>query len=560
MARRPHLIALLVTVACTDAPGALAPVAGPAPALASPNVTVGTTAGSAISYDASKAGTTFSNATTGGVRYVIRFLGASNGLTSNGAVVSGTPISPAVTRAVLSATDSLGRSAADTFAIVSFAPGLRSPTLPTVPFAYADADVPLPAHYRVAVNDVTASDNTPLDNPITNAGATLGRVLFNDMRLAANDGLSCAGCHSAVIGYSDTPPLSVGFAGALAARHTPGLVNARFNPTGRFFWDQRAGSLEAQVLGPIQNPAEMGMTLDDLVTKLTATSFYAPLFAAAFGSTRITSDRVAKALAQYVRSLTATNARYDRAFSAAGVANFAAVFTPQEIEGEALFRSSGCASCHMSTAMVMDGVHNIGLDAVVTDTGAGRGAFRAPSLRNVALRPRYMHDGRFTSLDQVVAFYATGVQPNPNLDARLTAPDGTPKRLALAPSQRAALVAFLKTLSDSTFATAPRFATPFTTTITPVIPPVSPLTPTASVTIQANAYHPPTLSVAAGTVVTWTNLDNARHSATFTSAAIGATPIFISGAQSLTMPSAAGTYAYHCAIHGSAMTGTITVR
>ena len=108
-----------------------------------------------------------------------------------------------------------------------------------------------------------------------------------------------------------------------------------------------------------------------------------------------------------------------------------------------------------------DDIHNNGLDAVSADSGAGRGAFKAPSLRNVAVRPRFMHDGRFTSLAQVVEFYDHGVQPNPNLDRRLRNPDGTPKRLNLTPAQKGALVAFLGTLTDSTFLTAPRFSNPF---------------------------------------------------------------------------------------------------
>jgi plastocyanin len=268
---------------------------------------------------------------------------------------------------------------------------------------------------------------------------------------------------------------------------------------------------------------------------------------------------VSRALAQYVRSLVSTSSRYDRAFTAAGTPNFAAVFTAQELEGEQLFRSSGCAGCHATVSQVSDSVHNIGLDAVTADTGAGRGAFKAPSLRNVAVRPRFMHDGRFTSLDQVVAFFDSGVQPNPDLDPRLRNADGTPKRLGLTASQRAAIVAYLNTLTDSTFLTAPRFANPFAPATAPPPPPPA-TTPTASVTIQATAYHPATITVSPGTVITWTNLDNARHSATFSSTAIGSTPIFTSGTQSLTMPTAPGSYHYQCLVHGAAMSGTVVVQ
>jgi cytochrome c peroxidase len=565
VARHVHRLALLLTTAitgCDEHGPTLAPLAGPAPVVVSPNVAIVAPEGAAISYDATKGGATFAGIVAGAARYAITFITPTNGLSAVGATVVGTPSAPGVTRAILVATDPIGRFASDTFAIVVFAAGLTAPVLPATPLSYADIDHPLPAHYRAAVDGLvaTATDNTPPDNPITNAGAALGRVLFYDPRLSGNDGVSCAGCHSPFIAFSDSPQRSVGFAGGLTGRHSPSLVNARFYTRGRFFWDERAGTLEAQVLRPVQDPTEMGMSLDNLVTKLVVTPYYAPLFTSAFGTPTVTSDRIARALAQYVRALTSTGSRYDRAFSAAGVANFASVFTAQELEGERLFRSSGCASCHTTVAMVSDSVHNIGLDVVTADSGAGRGAFKAPSLRNVALRPRFMHDGRFTSLEQVVAFFNAGVQANPDLDARLRAADGTPRRLGLTDTQSAALVAFLGTLTDSTFAIAPRFANPFAPAVTPTLPPIPPATATVFVAIQGTAYQPPNITVAGSTVVIWTNFDNARHTASFDSGLIGSTPVFRTGVQSLTMPSASGTYTYHCAIHGAAMSGTVTVR
>lgn len=539
-----------------------------APSLATPNLAVGVTVGQAVSYDATRGGTAFIGG-GGTLRYTIAFEGAANGLSASGGVVQGQPATPGVTWATITAADAQGRTATDRFAVVAFAQGLATPNLPATPYHYADVLFPLPAHFRANVGPVAAvaTDNTPADDPVTDAGAALGRVLFYDTRVSANDGLSCAGCHNQSLGFSDRLPLSVGFAGGLTARHTPGLTNARFYRRGRFFWDERAATLEAQVLQPIQNATEMGMTLDNLVAKVTATSYYPALFTAAFGSPQVTSDRISRALAQYVRSLVSTDSRFDRAFTAAGTPNFAAVFTPQEQQGEQLFRTTGCAACHTTVTQVSDSVHNTGLDAVSVDTGAGRGAFKAPSLRNVAVRPRFMHDGRFTSLDQVIDFYDHGVQPNRDLDRRLRNPDGTPRRLNLTAAQKASLVAFLRTLTDSTFLTSPRFANPFVPAGTPATPP--PVTPppagtpspsTAAVTMQATAYHPATITVAPGAVVTWTNLDNARHSASFASAAIGATPIFTSGSQSLKMPTTAGTYAYQCAVHGAAMRGTVIVQ
>jgi cytochrome c peroxidase len=517
-----------------------------APVVASPNAAVGFTVGTAVSYDATQGGTTFDVPDGAGLRYTITFAGPANGLTAEGGTISGTPIAPTVVWVTVTATDSAGRSASDRFPLVAFAAGLGVPSLPTAPFSYTG---PLPPHFAAA----ESLDNTPAGNPVTDAGAALGRVLFYDPRLSANDGLSCAGCHLQSLGFSDFPVRSVGFAGGFTRRHSPGLANGRFYRPGLFFWDQRAASAEDQALQPIQDADEMGLTLENLTAKVEATPYYPALFAAAFGTRQITSDRVSRALAQFVRSLVSTGSRYDRAFAGGTTPDFASVFTAQEVEGEQLFRSADCAACHTSAAQVSDTAHNIGLDAVSADTGAGRGAFKAPSLRNVALRPRFMHDGRFTTLEEVIDFFDSGVQSNADLDPRLKNPDGTPRRLGLTASQKAALVAFLRTLTDSSFVTAAKFANPF--------PPPSGGPPAGTtVTMQANAYHPATLTVAPGTVITWTNLDGIGHSATFDSDAIGSTPVYLSGNRQLTMPATPGTYSYHCVVHGTAMSGTIVVQ
>jgi cytochrome c peroxidase len=205
----------------------------------------------------------------------------------------------------------------------------------------------------------------------------------------------------------------------------------------------------------------MGMTLENLVRKLQATPYYPALFQAAFGSAEINSDRVARALAQYVRSLTSTGSRFDQAFAGTPNPNDFASFTPRERQGLQVFVASGCAVCHATNAQISDAPHNNGLDAVTNDVGAGNGRFKAPSLRNVAVRGRFMHDGRFASLRQVVEFYDTGVQPNPNLDPRLRGPNGQPRRLNLTADQRDALIAYLETLTDSTLLSAERFSDPF---------------------------------------------------------------------------------------------------
>jgi len=550
------LLGLLAASACGgDSSSGVTPLPSTsgAPAVASANVAVAATVGIAFNFDATRSGAVFSIPAGGAPTYSVAFTGTADGLAASGGTITGTPSAPGIVQATVSATDALGRSASDRFAIVVFESGLGTPTLPSPSFHYTDADVPLPPHFTASVGGVSVAsmDNTPATNATTDAGVTLGRVLFYDPRLSVNDGRSCGSCHRQSIGFGDALPFSVGFGGALTPRHSPGLANARFYKRGRFFLDERAASLEAQALEPIQNPREMGMSLDALAIKLRVTPYYPALFTAAFGTPAITPDRIAAALAQFTRSLVSAGSRYDRAFDASGVPDFAATLSPQEIQGEQIFRRSGCAACHVGAAQVGDALHVTGLDATPIDTGAGGGAFKAPSLRNVAVRPRFMHDGRFTTLDQVIDFYDRGVQPTPGLDARLKAPDGTPLRLRLTVAERAALVAFLGALTDSTFLTSPRFSNPF-------VPAGTAPPPGAAVLIQGNRFTPADIVVKPGAIVSFTNVDNDSHSATFDQAAVVGTPVFTSGTKNVQMPTSLGAYTYHCSIH-AAMHGTVTV-
>jgi cytochrome c peroxidase len=349
-------------------------------------------------------------------------------------------------------------------------PTVAAPNLPATPYAYA---APLPAHLaNLQGPGGVPADNTPPSNPITNAGATLGRVLFYDKHLSANDTVSCGSCHRQAHGFSDPSKLSTGFAGGLTSRHAMGLVDARFYARGRFFWDERAATLEDQVLQPIQNTTEMGMTLPALEAKLAALPYYPALFQAAFGSPAVTSDRISKALAQFVRAMVSTQSKYDRAFQG-GPPNFAAVFTAQELQGLQLFaggnvapgRTLRCDACHGTPAQVAAQPENNGLDATVTDAGAGGGRFKVPSLRNVALRAPYMHDGRFATLDEVIEHYSTGVKDSPNLSPQLRTPPGPnggqAVRFNLSAEEKAALRAFLETLTDGAIASDPKFSDPF---------------------------------------------------------------------------------------------------
>ena len=338
--------------------------------------------------------------------------------------------------------------------------GEPAPVLPRTPYGYAA--IPLPAHLQTPPNRV--ADNTPRDNPITDAGATLGRVLFYDTRLSRNGTRSCGSCHHQAHGFADTTRFSVGFDGQPTARNAMALSFARFYEPGHYFWDERAATLEDQTLMPIQDPVEMGLTLDEAVARVEAAPFYPPLFADAFGTPEVTPERISKALAQFVRSIVAPNTRYDRARAERPGRTGQPLpgLTDEENRGLAIFFGPGhCSECHGGDLMITDRPLANGLDAHPADRGAGFGRFKVGSLRNVALTAPYMHDGRFATLEEVVAHYDSGIQPHGALFPALRQGDGRPLRLHLTAKDRAALVAFLRTLTDETLATDPRWSDPF---------------------------------------------------------------------------------------------------
>jgi len=430
-------------------------------------------AGAPVSIDVNPGDSVFVDPDGDSLSYAISFSPAANGLAANGRFVTGSPSVAGPVTVLVEARDAGGATASDAFLLVVFAADLTVPVLPAQPFAYADASVMLPAHYlnpNAPFGNVAGADNTPAGNAVTDAGAALGRVLFYDRRLSVNDAVACASCHRQDHGFSDPATRSAGFSGGLTARHSMGLANTRYYANGRAFWDERAATLEAQALMPIQDPVEMGMSLDLLTAKLRLAGFYGPLFQAAFGTPDITSDRISRALAQFVRSMSAYHSKFDQAL-AGNPPDFSG-FTALEQQGVQLFFSPPpgsppgpslrCDVCHGTSALIAPGPRNNGLDAnTAADQGAGGGRFKSPSLRNVAVRAPYMHDGRFATLAAVIEHYDSGVQPHPNLDPALRNPDGTPRRLNLTQQQKGALIAFLGTLTDQELLTHPRFSDPF---------------------------------------------------------------------------------------------------
>ncbi|MFK7972871.1 MAG: cytochrome c peroxidase [Bacteroidia bacterium] len=356
------------------------------------------------------------------------------------------------------------------------------PTLPATPYDYTT--IVIPSHLSNNVlngpgqNAAVNNDNTPLTNPTTNEGATLGRVLFYDKKLSSNQTISCASCHDQAKGFSDDRILSIGFQGGSTRRHSMGLTNAVWYDRGRFFWDERAATLEEQVLMPFQDTVEMGMTLAGLVSAVQSESYYPPLFQDAFGTTVVDSSLIARALAQFIRSMVSVNSKYDsgRAQVTIPTANFAN-FTTSENNGKRLFflpKTLGglsCVGCHSTEAFINPdaGTTNNGLDSVsVTDLGvfeaipnpAFLGTFKVPSLKNIELTAPYMHDGRLATLEDVVEHYNSGVLNHPNLNSSLK-DNGVPQRLNLTATEKTDLVNFLKTLTDDVLVNDVKFSDPF---------------------------------------------------------------------------------------------------
>jgi cytochrome c peroxidase len=355
--------------------------------------------------------------------------------------------------------------------------------LPETTFDYASLN--LPGHFTTNVpgqplpTSINGIDNTPSDNQITNDGATLGRVLFYDKGLSANGTIACASCHKQDKGFSDESILSFGFEGGTTGRHSMTLINARFYQRGRFFWDERATTLEEQVLMPFQDPVEMGMTLEQVVSKVQEQTYYPELFENAFGSQDISAENISKALAQFIRSIVSYSSKYDegRALSVTPGGIFQN-FTDEENLGKSIFfqpipnGGGSCFACHTTEAFVSanPGPQNNGLDASsISDLGAGAvfanpifiGRFKTTSLRNIELTAPYMHDGRFATLEEVVEHYNSGIEAHPTLSPALIDNNGNPVRLNLTDTEKAALVAFLKTLTDNSISTEVKWSDPF---------------------------------------------------------------------------------------------------
>lgn len=314
------------------------------------------------------------------------------------------------------------------------------PVLPATPYNYGN--VIYPAHIA---NYLPLVDNTPSTNRITDDGATLGRVLFYDKHLSKNATVSCSSCHNPAFSFNDTARLSKGFAGGSTMRNSMSMLNLRFYASGKMFWDERAATLENQVLIPIQNITEMGMTLPELEASVAAQDYYPALFQKAFGNSQVTSDRISKALSQFLRSIVTYQSKYDLVKQ--GLDNF----TADEQAGETFFITpppgtapalASCAGCHTPPMFVTSSPVAPFAFPDPADHGINnQNRFKVGSLRNITRAKNLFHTGTVPDVQTMLAS---------NIPAH-----GVP------PAERVRVLAFLQTLTDNTVTTESKFSNPF---------------------------------------------------------------------------------------------------
>jgi len=319
----------------------------------------------------------------------------------------------------------------------------------------------------------------PEDNPMSQEGVELGRKLFYEEKLSKGNKISCASCHQQQLAFTDGKAFSEGVDGSLTKRSSMSLANLLW--VRNFFWDGRASALEDQAIFPLTDPHEMGQELDISVQKLEKDPGYGVHFEKAFGTPEISGDRIVRALSQFERALISSNSPYDHFLKgeyaltdleSLGLELFMTV--PAPLKG---IRGANCGHCHGTPKMYKELYHNNGLDSRIYDIGrmaftgseVDRGRFRVPTLRNIALTAPYMHDGRFASLQEVLDHYSDHVQLSPGLSPFISevSNEENGKQLSLSSKEKSAIIAFLHTLTDSSFILNPKFSDPNITSQTP---------------------------------------------------------------------------------------------
>ncbi len=308
----------------------------------------------------------------------------------------------------------------------------------------------------------------PSDNKLTVQTVKLGRMLFYDKQLSKDGTQACASCHQQKDGFSDIRRFSIGVENLPGKRQAMTIVNLAWHKRG-FFWDGRAASLREQSLKPIQDPLEMNETLENVVTKISSSSSYKEQFIRAFGTDSVSSYRISLALEQFMFTLVSGNSKFDK------VMRKEATFTQAEENGRILFNTENdvkgaeCFHCHAGFNFTNDKYMNNGLDEeanftdqgrfTVTNNPRDRAAFKVPSLRNISVTAPYMHDGRISTLEEVIKHYNQGVKQSSTVDPALHF-NLEPGGLNLSPQAQADIIAFLKTLTDETYLNNSAFTAP----------------------------------------------------------------------------------------------------
>jgi len=329
-----------------------------------------------------------------------------------------------------------------------------------------------PENYELDYPDYLGQIEIPEDNPMTVQGVELGRRLFFDPILSADSTMSCSTCHNPAQSFTDGLATSPGIDGDLGTRSSMSLINIAFVNNG-LNWNGSAQTLEEQALEPVINVVELHETWPNVISKLQRHQAYPQLFREAFGISdrdEMTKEQAAKAIAQFERTLISYNSKYDQIRYGTGV-----FYEEDEINGRDLFffelatglDHPGCSHCHGGVQFAEPSFFNNGITEAATfadfpDKGLGEvtnvasdnGLFRPPSLRNIALTAPYMHDGRFATLEEVLDHYKSGGHPSPNVNANI-------RPFTLSDEDRDNLIAFLNTLTDTSFINNPAFQNPF---------------------------------------------------------------------------------------------------
>lgn len=428
---------------------------------------------------------TFSDADNDTLTITADFGADAKGLSLNGTTISGTPNSDGTVTITLTCSDPSGASTSDTFEIsVTVDQSAISTTFGgTIDLEnlddFAGQTVP---DYITKINDG--------GNPITDAGATLGRVLFYDTSLSIDNTVSCATCHVQSLGFSDAGIVSTGVEGGLTGRHSMRLINTMFADEEDFFWDERAPSHEAQESQPIQDHNEMGFSgqngrpdLDDLIVQMEATEYYEELFRFIYLDPDITEERIQDALAQFTKSIQSFDSRFDE--GRAQVNNNGAPFpnyTAAENAGKTLFLQgpndggAGCQACHRAPEFdIRPGSNHNGVFRVANSTTEfDLTNERSPSLRDMvgpggSSNGPFMHDGSLATLRDVIDHYDAIQEPTTEpplsewrntIDNRLF-PGGNPQNLNLTDTEKDQLEAFMLTLTGSSIYTDEKLSDPF---------------------------------------------------------------------------------------------------